>query len=137
MKTTNYSNVKKEAEEKLSLLIKDCHVFFAFSNKQFEENKTPLKQGEKYVSFGSGCYIPKSNLERFRAGNKEIDLWKKQQIKKGKIQEQEILYELNNHECFYTCSIEDALDVLSDDYTFKEVLAVYNKHKKNIQEQQC
>jgi len=40
----NYQNIKKEKEAKTSLLIKKCKMFFAFSNKQFEENKTDLKE---------------------------------------------------------------------------------------------
>lgn len=137
METTDYLQVKEEASKKLTKLIKECGVFFAFSTEQFHENKTPLKEDEKYISISAGGYIPKSNLEKFKKGNKEINVWKKEQIKKGKMQEAQILYELNNFECFYTCSIEDAFDVLEDVYTEEQVLKVYNKHKKAFQEAQC
>ena len=45
--------IKKEYEEKRTEFFKDCGLFWAFSNKQFFENKTPLQEGEKYVSIGA------------------------------------------------------------------------------------
>ncbi len=63
----------KEKKEKMtSDLLKSCGVFFAFSNQQFNENKTPLKEGEKYISINNGGYLPKSNLAAFKIGLAEI-----------------------------------------------------------------
>ena len=117
--------LNQQREEKLSALIKSHKVFFAFSDKQFEENKTELVGPEdKYVRFGPGCYIPKSQFEKYKAeGDKDYD-WFRAQIKEHKLEKQEILHQLYNHECFYTGDIQEAIDALVV-YTYDEVYAVY------------
>lgn len=129
--------IKKEQEIKVSELFDLCLVFFAFSNEQFHENKTKLKEGEKYVPLGHGGYIPKSKVTQYNEGWKSIDKWYKEEVKASKNWEKEILYELNNHECFYVCDIEDAYNVLKDRYTRKQVQTVYNKNRERIQAEQC
>lgn len=124
MKT--YQEIRKQSEDKLSDLIRECGVFFAFSNSQFAESKTPLKEGDKYVSIGHGGYMPKSNVKMFMDGQDEIEAWEKQEIKAAKqLKEDHITFELNNHECLYTGDISDALVVLP--YPKKDVSKVYNK----------
>ena len=127
-----YETIRKQASEKLTTLMNECGVFFAFSNEQFHENKTPLKEGEKYVSIGAGGYMPKSKVNDYLEGSKLINKWEKAEIKKLKDgKEQHILHELWNHECFYTCDIEDAANVLP--YPKKDVWKVYLKHKEKEQ----
>lgn len=124
-----YQSIRKQASEKLNALMSECGIFFAFSNEQFAENKTPLQEGEKYVSIGAGGYMPKSKVYDYLEGSKLINQWEKSEIKKLKDgKEQHILYELRNHECFYTCDIEDAANVLP--YPKKDVWKVYLKHKE-------
>lgn len=124
-----HTEIKQQYQEKLSKLFKECGVFFAFSNEQFIENKTPLKEGEKYVSMGHGGYLPKSKVDAYINGIKELNKWEKAEIKKEKDGiEQHILYELNNHECFYVGDIEDVVEILP--YSRKEILKVYNKYKE-------
>lgn len=124
-----YEAIRKQASEKLTTLMNECGVFFAFSNEQFHENKTPLQEGEKYVSIGAGGYMPKSKINDYLKGLKAINQWEKTEIKKIKDgKEQHILYELRNHECFYTCDIEYAVNVLP--YSKKEVWAVFQKYKE-------
>jgi hypothetical protein len=129
-----YHEIKEEASNKLSVLLKDCKVFFAFSEEQFSENKTELKEGEKYVSIGAGGYMPKSYVKDFIQGQKDIEAWRKSEVKKGKQQEAQILYELNNYECFYTGDIEDAFEVLKDTYSIEQVKKVFYKHLKQQQQ---
>jgi hypothetical protein len=127
-----YTDIKQEVENRYSELFKDCGVFWAFSREQFEEGKTPLQEGEKYVSIGAGGYMPKHNHEKLSEGMKEIDAWQKEAMKSAKAEEA-ILYELNNHEAFYTGTIEDAMAVLGDlGYTEDQVKAVYHKHQKTV-----
>lgn len=68
----NATEVKKVKEEMMSELFKKCGVFFAFSDKQFEENKTPLNEGEKYISLPGGGYMPGRYKEMFLSGIDEI-----------------------------------------------------------------
>lgn len=128
MKSIN--EIKEEQQRKVDTLIKDCKVFFAFSNEQFQANKTPLEEGEKYVSIGAGGYMPKGQVEKFKNGMDNIDIWYKQSIKANKARKQNIAYELANHEAYYTCSIDDTLEALGSDYTREEVQEVYNKERK-------
>ncbi len=125
-----YADIEKEAEQKRTALMTQCGLFWAFSNEQFTQNKTPLEPGEKYVSIGAGGYLPKGKLDAFLDGMKEISKWKKTEIKKKKeLKHEHILYELNNHECFYTGDIQDAVDALP--YSRAEVMDVYLKEQGN------
>lgn len=120
-----YTAIKAEAQKRYDKLLNECGVFWAFSKEQFEEGKTPLGPGEKYVSIGAGGFMPKHNHAKLTAGMKEIDAWQKQAIKAAKADEV-ILYELNNYECFYTGSIEPAMDVLGSlGFTEEQVKKVY------------
>lgn len=118
--------IKKEQATKLSELFKECGVFFAFSNEQFAENKTPLQEGEKYASIGAGGYLPKSKSPTFINGMAQLNKWYKAEIKANKGREAHILYELNNHEAFYTHDIEDTLECLGTGYSREEVMKVFN-----------
>lgn len=57
----------KTKDEKISLVLKTNGAFWAFSNKQFDEQK---KEGIKYVSMGQGLICPKENAHKIGA---EID----------------------------------------------------------------
>jgi len=126
--TLTLAELKKENETKLDLLFKECGVFFAFSNDQFNENKTPLADGDKYVSMGAGGYLPKSKVDAYIQGSKDINKGFKAGIKKSKsLRYENIAYELANHEAYYTGEITDTLEALGSEYTAKEVWEVYNK----------
>lgn|SRR5574343_1359670 len=126
---TTYQEIKRKKEKDYNELFTRCGVFWAFSRKQFDENKTPLLVGEKYVDIGAGGYIPKHNLPALLEGIKAIDNLFKLTIAEYKMREKHILYELNNHECFYTGNITSAVEALDKDYTLSEVTAVYEKYK--------
>jgi len=119
--------LKAEKQKKVDSLITNCGMFFAFSNKQFTENKTPLKDGEKYVDIGAGGFIPKFSIPVWEKGIEEIENWFKSEIKRSNLREDLIKNALLNYECFYSGDIEDALQDLSSDYTLEEVTEVYNK----------
>lgn len=124
-----YGEIKAKREADTNKLFSDLGVFWAFSNKQFDENKTPLQEGEKYVDIGAGGFMPKHNVQALTDGMKAINDTFKNAIADSKARETHILYELNNHECFYTGDIESALDALGEGYTSEEVQAVYKKFK--------
>jgi hypothetical protein len=130
MKTV--SELHTERENKNSELFKKVGLFFAFSNQQFDENKTPLKEGEKYVHIGAGGYLPKGNVDEFLNGMEEINKWYKGEIKNNKAEEKEITYELHNHECFYTGDITDVVEMFEGTYTEEQIQKVYNKIRKKV-----
>ena len=123
--------LKDQKQEKVNILIKQCRVFFAFSNEQFEEGKTPLEEGEKYVSMGRGGYLPSKQVKVFISGMDEISKWYKDEVKKQKnLRRDNIIYELGNHECWYTHDIEDAMRALGPEYTRKEVWKVFHQERE-------
>lgn len=133
MKTIH--EIKDQKEQKVTDLINAVGMFFAFSNKQFQENKTPLKEGEKYVSIGGGGYLPKGNLDAYINGIEEIQSWYKAEIKANKGRRANIAYELENHEAYYTGDIEATLEALGEDYTREEVKKVFNEEReKHLQD---
>ena len=132
---SNFKEIKAEEEKRTSELFKSCGVFWAFSKKQFDENKTPLQEGEKYITIGGGGYMPKGKYQTLIDGNKAIDVWKKSELKKSKeVAVAEIEYELSNHECYYTGDISGAWEVLKDNHKKELVLKVYYATKAKHQE---
>lgn len=128
-----YQSIRDHAQKKYQELSDKCHLFWAFSQEQFNEGKAkhPLQPGEKYVAIGAGGYMPKRFLDTWIEGTKVIDRWRKSEIKRAKAEEV-ILYELNNYEAFYTGDIDDAMEVLADHYTRDEVMAVYKANVNKV-----
>lgn len=124
-------DIKKEYQTKNEQLFKDCGVFWAFSTEQFHENKTPLQEGEKYVSIGAGGYMPKSKVEQLRKGMAELKKEERAEVRKSKLWYQEISYELNNHECYYTGNISPVVEMFSGTYTEKKIREVFNAERAN------
>jgi hypothetical protein len=122
--------LKKQREDKMTELFNRCGVFFAFSDKQFEESKTPLSDGDEYIIICSGGYMPKSKTEEYIKGNEEIDQWfNSQTMQSAETIKKHIIYELYNHECFYTGNISDVLCFLP--YKKELILKIYYEELKN------
>jgi len=128
-----YQEIKDKKQKDYNDLFTNCGVFWAFSNEQFKEGyekvKPTMAKDEKLVAIGAGGYMPKHNVEALMAGTKAIDETFKKQIKDAKARETHILYELNNHEAYYTGTIDATLDALGEDYTAEEVQAVFKKFR--------
>ena len=117
--------LRAERESRVSELFKRVGLFFAFSNKQFEENKTPLREGDKYVATSYGGYLPKGNVEEYRAGMREIDEWYDGEIDAANLGDEEIRYELNNHECYYTGDPTDVVEMFEGRYEKERILKIF------------
>jgi len=98
-------------EGKQTAILNECGAFFAFSQKQLNEQK---KEGVTYVLLGSsGLVCPKSNAQRLAEGLTRIaSEGRKEDLaengKKGVIHR-----ELGNHEFSYTGDITDTVSALS------------------------
>jgi len=123
-------NANDIKNKQVNELVTEVKMFFAFSNEQFIKNKTPLKDGDKYLSIGAGGYMPKSNLNAFNTGMKKIQATFKKAMQDQKARKAHIAYELNNHEAYYTNNIESTLDALGSDFTSQEVLNVFDGRRK-------
>jgi hypothetical protein len=120
-------NVKRSDDT--NALFTECQVFWAFSNEQFAEGKSKLPEGEKLVQIPHGGFMPKRNVDKLIAGMKVIDEAFKEAMRDAKARKAHILYELNNHEAYYTRDIESTLDALGDDFSRDEVMSVYKNNK--------
>ncbi len=125
-------DLKVNKQNSVDALITECNIFFAFSNEQLEEGikNTPLTEGDKFVSIGSGGYMPKSKVNQFTEGMEQINKTFNKAVKSSKeLRYKHIAYELANHEAYYTGSIDDTMDSLGGKYTRAEVLKVYQKER--------
>lgn len=121
-------------DELLTEVFNKHDVFFAFSNKQVEEQK---KEGVEYIYNSSlnMFYNIKSKDTIYKdmeeAIDKAIAIDKEQNTK-----EAIILRELLNYECFYTGSPRDAIEALKDySYTKEDVLEVFRANFNRIVEE--
>ena len=64
--------IRAEREDRMTALFNKVGLFFAFSNEQFEKNKTPLREGEEYVTVQGGGYMPKGNVDELKRGWDEL-----------------------------------------------------------------
>ena len=125
----NISAIKEEQQKKVDDLLKEKNVFFAFSQSQFDEGKTPLAEGEHYVKIGGGGYMPKNGANAFFEEMQNIEIWFNDRMKDPELRRDNIKYELSNHEAYYTCEIEATAEALGDDYTNEEIRKVFREEQ--------
>jgi hypothetical protein len=109
-------------------ILKETGSFFAFSDKQFNEQKKP---NIKYVSLSMGLICPEDNVEKYIT---EMD----NNIKNGIAQDMAengtdniIARELSNHEAYYTNDLTSTIEALSLYPISKEdIIRVFN-NKRN------
>lgn len=125
---TKLNEIRKLREERMSALFRKTGVFFAFSDKQFEENKTPIAEGETYTRLGGGGFLPTKNTADFHMGFSTLNAQYDSEITDAGLEDAEIAYELANHECWYTGDIEDVVEMFEGRYDRERIRAVYAKH---------
>lgn len=137
-----FKDLKDEYDKKYDEELKRTGIFWAFSNKQFDDNK-PYKNApdKEYFAIGGGGYAHQSDKEKVKKFFNEIaPKLKSEFIGKVKIEDM-IEYELINHECFYTGDYIEVVDIISSYYSelskkeiCNKIKEVYNKIKeKNIE----
>jgi len=124
-------------EDKQSKLFKENNVFFAFSNKQLNEGLSKHKIADKGLvcSLGAGMVCPKENAEVVVIALQKIYIDSIKEDVKENGKDVVILRELENHECFYTGSIDEAEEKLEDyPITKEEIKKIYFKNYATITE---
>ena len=98
-------------EEKQTALFNKTGTIFAFSDKQFEEQKV---KGKQYSRLAQGMVTEKGNEIEVIEGLDKIyrDSIKQDMKENGK--DKVILRELLNHEAFYVGNIEETIHKLED-----------------------
>lgn len=124
-----FEEIKKEYDDTYNKELNKTGVFWAFSNDQFNENKTHKDAlDNEYIHVGIGGYIHKSNKEKFDDFKKNIvPKLKKDFISKINMDDL-IRFELNNHECYYTGDFSEVIDIVNSYYDMP-VDKIYNKVK--------
>ena len=103
-------------EEAQTELFKECGVFFAFSNEQFQEGLSKLERndGDKLTDLGGGMFCLSKNVDAFIAKMEAITKSAiKQDIKENGINAI-IMRELANYETQITSDISDTVEALED-----------------------
>ena len=125
----NYEEIKEQGQQKIDETLKKYGVFFAFSNKQFQESKTPLQEGDQYCKIMGGGFVALSKRKQLFEELEELTKWEAKIIEENNLQEAHILYELYNHECFYMCDPSGSFDSLPM-YSKAQIYAVYRKNRE-------
>jgi len=131
MKT--YNQIKSTHQTNYNKILEQNQVFWAFSDEQLQKGikKYNINKDNKMVSIGMGGYMPLKYNKRIQEQMKEEDKRYKKELKEMR-EEQDgaILYELNNHECFYTGDIEDVVTLFKGIFTPAKIKKVFLKHQK-------
>lgn len=131
-----YQEIKAKHQNAYSKIMEDAGVFWAFNNDQFKEGLKRLKannqllEGEKLTRWIAGGFLPSKNVDAMMEKLQEVDKQQKAELKAAKDEkEKAILYELNNHECFYRGNgLDDVADIFKGVYTKQDVLKVFKKY---------
>jgi len=113
---------------------KQFGAFHAFSNKQFEEQR---KEGVKYVHMGQNLICPKKNVQKFFEALEKAHMDGIAADKAENGQEAIIRRELSNYEVYWGGSLDDVVDALNlygEGYKREDILPIYRKRYKEMQE---
>ena len=130
---------KQEYSNEYNRHITDCGVFWAFDRKQFNENRTHKRKDlneiskmyDNYLAIGGGGYIHKKDKEKLDNFLTNIAPKLKQDFLSRVDKNAFILYELLNHEAFYTYELDETLDTMRNyypDITEETITKVFKKH---------
>lgn len=126
-----YQEIKDIQEQEINTLIETSKGFFAFSNEQLEKGmkKINVKDKKDLASLPNGLIVPKENATNCIDGFVSIGMANANRLKNAtpKVKREAILYELNNHECYYTGDTHDVVEMFEGVYTSEDI----NKTFKN------
>lgn len=99
-------------------------VFFAFSDKQFEEGvKEKHLEGQKLFSAGHGLYGTAEGLKMFMKAYDDLAA----RITRETTPQEVYDYEYGNHECGYTGTDEKALEIVAEYFGKDRICEVKRK----------
>ncbi len=132
--TKTYRELKQKHSDNINdVIMKENKVFWAFSREQLEEGKKKIgvTENKDLTSIGMGGFLPKKNAQKFfEEMDTETKRFNKELREARKAKEEAILYELNNHEAFYTGEIEEVVKIFKGIYTTLDIRKVFKKFNK-------
>lgn len=123
--THTVNSVRAHGQALTTVCFEKYGVFFAYSEKQLNEGaaKIELDAGEKVVNVGGGMFCRTSKTTEFLNELEGIFEQNKKDLLEKVGVEALIKYELENHESYYTCCTDSAVDALADyDITDAELI---------------
>ena len=130
-----YQEIKELQELEITALIESSRGFFAFSPSQLEEGmkKINIKDKADLASLPNGLIVPKENAIDTLDGFVSIGKANDERLKNAtpKTKREAILYELNNHECYYTGDTTDVIELFDGIYTEEDINKTF-KNKKHL-----
>lgn len=109
----NYRQLKNKIQKEFN----DFPMFFAFSEKQFNEGRSKLgiTSNKDLLSINHGGFIKKSDRDKFTELNESISKQKEDFLNDKQNLIDALVYELGNHEFCITYDEEPTLDALGLD----------------------
>jgi hypothetical protein len=129
--TTTYQTIKAKQQKDYDELLTNHKVFWAFNQSQLEEGKAKIGvlDNKDLTSIGGGGFLPKANADAFMADMAKLSKAHTKELREAKqAKEEAILYELNNHECWYSGSIDPVVELFAGVYTKDDIKKVYLKY---------
>ena len=123
-----------------------ANVFFAFSNKQFQEglDKFGIKKEEikeKLCNYVGGGFMLKSAVKEHNKIVKKLHKTERKYLSKYKNLYSALLYEMYNHECGYTWNFKECLYPLGftskDLKTNKQLYKAFQQAKAKVIASEC
>jgi len=130
----DYQEIKNNHQKAVNDLLTKHKVFFAFSEKQLIEGmeKIGITDRKELTSIFGGGLLPKSEVKAFLDNMTAVDKQYKKELREAREAKNEaILYELHNHECFYTGEIDEVIKLFDGVFTPFEIKEVFNTNKAN------
>ena len=132
---------KAEYSNEYNKGIEESGVFWAFGKDQFNENRTHKRKEiddnsqmyNNYLSIGAGGYIHKADKPKLDNFLTNIAPKLKQQFLSKIDKNTFILYELLNHEAYYTYELDDTLDTMKNyyaDITEDYIAKIFRQHAR-------
>lgn len=116
-------------EKNISEILEKNGAFFAFGDKQFNEQKKP---DTEYISLGAGLVCPKDNADKVYKGIEKAHFNGIRQDMAENGKDNIIMRELANHEAYYTGDIESTAEALGGyGFTIDDIQAVFKREKDN------
>jgi len=125
------NEIKKKQEDSLSAIFENLGIFFAFSDEQFEESRKP---DVEYFTPGFGMVIPVQNKDAFKIAYDQHCQETEALYREHIPMDDYILYELYNHEAYYTWDVTSAMDavqVIYSECTREDMWRVFDENKKS------
>ena len=124
-----------EYNDKFNEELNKTGIFWAFSNQQFNENKTHKNApNSEYLTIGDGGYLHKSDKEKFDNFHKNIVPKLREELKSKINIEDLIKFELENHECYYIGDFTEVIFIIYDFYRELSIQEIHDKVSKVFNE---